>query len=466
MSIQRIYHALPYGLKCLAASYHGHHLQRWRYGADTQQLVAEAHERERWPETRFQSWRAKQLADMLDHAATRVPFYRDYWSTKCTDKHAKPWLHLSNWPVLTKEAVRKDPHRFLADGIDPRTLFADHTSGTTGTPLHIWLDKHAVHAWYAVYEARIRNWWGVSVNDRWAILGGQAVAAPGRAKPPYWVWNSSMNQLYMSAMHIADWSASDYLRAMQRYEVRYLLGYTTSITKLGRANPAMASALKLSAVVANAEPVLPYQRTHIEEDWGCHLNETYGSSEAICGASQCTAGNLHLWDDVGVLEVLDDSGEPVLQGQPGRVVATGLLNMAMPLIRFDIRDRIQLAPPGVTCECGRRLPIVQRIWGRYDDVVITKDGRTLALLDRVFDPPLHIVEGQIVQEKIDKYVLRVVAAPLWSATDEQLLIQRFRDLVGDGHITVEQVDALPRTFAGKVRVIVSNVSGNHRSTSA
>ena len=50
-----------------------------------------------------------------------------------------------------------------------------------------------------------------------------------RRRPPFWVWNASMNQLYLSAMHIAPWSVGAYLDVIREYQLKLLLGYSSSL---------------------------------------------------------------------------------------------------------------------------------------------------------------------------------------------------------------------------------------------
>jgi phenylacetate-coenzyme A ligase PaaK-like adenylate-forming protein len=77
-------------------------------------------------------------------------------------------------------------------------------------------------------EARCRRWYGVSKNDRWAIFGGQLVTPVQQKKPPFWIWNAGMKQLYMSSYHLAPDSTAHYLDALLKYRVRYILGYPSA----------------------------------------------------------------------------------------------------------------------------------------------------------------------------------------------------------------------------------------------
>jgi phenylacetate-CoA ligase len=60
-------------------------------------------------------------------------------------------------------------------------------------------------------------------------------------------------------------------------------------------------------------------------------------------------------------EILDDADRPCAPGEVGRVVVSTLHNYAMPLFRYDLGDLAEVGPP---CECGRTLPVLNRIVGR------------------------------------------------------------------------------------------------------
>jgi phenylacetate-CoA ligase len=96
-------------------------------------------------------------------------------------------------------------------------MYHDHTSGTTGSALNLWAKAESVKYWYALNEARCRRWYCVTRSDRWAILGGQLIVPFGQRRPPFWVWNAGMNQLYMSSYHLAPELTKSYLDALVKY---------------------------------------------------------------------------------------------------------------------------------------------------------------------------------------------------------------------------------------------------------
>jgi phenylacetate-CoA ligase len=458
MNLLHLYHHLPLPLRSMVATARGYGLRRQRYGADTEQLVAAAIDRESWGPTQWQSWYDEELAVLLESAATTVPYYREIWEERRRRGDQSSWELLENWPVLEKENLRQNPHGFIAEGENLEKLSSIQTSGTTGKPLRLWQSRNSLRQWYALFEARCRRWYGVSRDDNWAILGGQLVTPVTQKKPPFWVWNAALKQLYMSSYHLSPALIDHYLGALERYQVTYLYGYTSSLYELAlAAMRAGKTNVRMKVVITNAEPVFDYQRSVIEEAFRCRVRESYGMAEKVAAASECESGSLHLWPEVGRLESIDGDGTRVNQGT-GELLATGLLNAAMPLIRYRVGDRVAMSEEKSLCACGRALPAINAVQGRVDDVLYTRDGRHIGRLDPVFKSDLPILEAQIVQESLERIKVRYVPTDGFNAKDAASITERLRDRMGDVDVVLEPLTQLPRTSNGKFRAVVCELS--------
>jgi phenylacetate-CoA ligase len=452
-----VYYGLPGPARTAVTSARGLYLRKCRYGPQTPRLVARALERDHWSAERWGVWRAARLELILRRAATEVPYYRDYWASRGGAGDQAAWMQLENWPILEKDALRADPTAFVAVDRDPGRMLAEHTSGTTGKALTLYYTRETTREWYALFEARWRRWYGVSRNDRWANLGGQIIVPAESRRPPFWVWNAAFHQLYMSSYHLAPDLIPYYLDALRRYRVTYLFGYTSSLyalaqeaLRLGRRD------LKMAVAITNAEPIADYQRWVIADAFQCPVRETYGMSEMVTGASECEAGQLHLWPEAGVVEALNGD-QPARDGEPGDLVCTGLHNPDMPLIRYRLGDRVVLSGDDQTCLCGRTLPKLRSVEGRLDDVLYTADGRRVGRLDPVFKADLPVREAQIVQESLRSVRVRYLAAPGFNAASGREIAARLRARLGPVDVLLEPVDALPRGANGKFRAVICSL---------
>lgn len=450
----KVYHSLPAPVRSLAATIRGFQLRNWRYGNDTEELVTEALERERWPAEKRKSWQEERLAFVLHRAATQVPYYRDQWARRRRNGDKASWEYLENWPILDKEPLRKAPLAFVADGCDVRRMFHDHTSGTSGKPLDLWFNRDVVRAWYALSEARWRRWYGVSMQDRWGILGGQLVTPIEQKRPPFWVWNSALKQLYLSSYHLSPDLIPSYLDAISRYQLVYLLGYTSSLYALAQTTLRLRRRdLRLKVVITNAEPVFDYQRRVISEAFQCPVRETYGMAETVVAASECESGGLHLWPEAGWTEVVPDNTS-VNHSTVSYLVCTGLLNTDMPLIRYRAGDRGAVSDPNLLCSCGRTLQQLPSLEGRIDDALYTSDGRRIGRLDPIFKARLPIREAQIIQERLDAVRVRYVPDPEFNDESARSLVERVQSRMGNIEVELEPMKEIPRGPGGKFRAVI------------
>jgi len=461
-TLLRHYHRLPPRTRGIVASLRGFYLRSWRYGPESERLVAEALDREHWRPERRKAWQEERLAYVLHRAATRVPYYSAQWAARRRHGNRASWQYLENWPVLEKDSLRQNPTAFVADDRAIRRMFHEHTSGTTGKPLDLWWSLETVRAWYALFEARCRNWYGVSRQDRWAMLGGQLITPQSQRRPPFWVWNAGLKQLYMSSYHLAPDLIPYYFDALKRYRVTYVFGYTSSLYAL--AHEALQTGrkdLKMIVAVTNAEPVFNYQRAAIAEAFQCPVRETYGMAEIVADASECTAGKLHLWPEVGWVEVAE-SGQLQDNAAPRDFICTGLLNADMPLIRYRVGDSGVLPVASAACSCGRTLPTLASLEGRADDLLYTLDGRRIGRLDPVFKSQLPLREAQIIQTEVGRVRVRYVATAELSPAIADSIVQRLQERLGMVEVLLERVDEVPRGRSGKFRAVICKLPAEVR----
>lgn len=461
------FYRLPYPLRCAAATIHGLALKTWRYSRETDRLVDEALERDEWGPRRWLDWQQERLAYVLNHAARSVPYYRRHWASRRRAGDRRSWDYVEHWPLLEKSELRQNPRGFLSDSAANLPRCLEQTSGTTGTPLKLWRTRRALVAQYALYDARRLRWHGLSRHASWANAGGQLVAPAARQTAPFWVWNAALRQLYISSYHLSPLLARQALDALRTYSVRHLFGYTSSLEALASAaldqciDPSkMFPDLRL--VTTNAEPIDWVQRAKIQNAFGVPVRETYGMVELVAAASECPHGGLHTWPEMGWSETLPDPLESNIPGRAGELIATSLLDLDMPLVRYRTGDRVVQSGAPHSCPCGRRLPLLSAIEGRRDDVLWTLDGRSVGRLDPVFKADLPIRQAQIVQESLSRFRVRCVPDQGFGPRARRDISDRLKDRLGPVEVIVETVSMIPRGPNGKVRAVESKLSSEEQ----
>lgn len=95
----------------------------------------------------------------------RVYRNREQWAARRRRGDRASWEYLENWPILEKNSVKANPCTFVADDCNVRLMFREDTSGTIGKSLSVWWSKETVRKWYALSEAQIRYWNGLSRHN-------------------------------------------------------------------------------------------------------------------------------------------------------------------------------------------------------------------------------------------------------------------------------------------------------------
>jgi phenylacetate-CoA ligase len=434
---KKLYDAAPVWVQTLGANLVSARNFRKKYGPVFREQLAILERNEQMSLDALMEKQSRDVRNLLAYTAQHVPYYREL--------NLSP-ERLEDWPILDKKTIAAAPEKFLSDEFDPRTLMSLHTSGTTGTPLHVRFTE-ASHQTEMAFRWRHKAWAGVPFLSSSAYISGHAVVPIDQAKPPFWRIDFVEKRMLCSSYHLTPRHVPSYIEALARFSPDFVHGYPSSLYVVAKFILAgLGPSVRPKAVFSASETLLDFQRAAIEEAFGARLFNWYGNSEMTCNIVQCAAGNLHYRMDYGVLEVLDD----------GAIICTGLNNLAMPLIRYWVGDRATMGTG--RCSCGCDFPTVQRLEGRIEDYVRTPDGRFVGRLDHVFKDVHHVREAQIVQERLDEVILRIVQTDGYTADEELIILKEIRQRLGRGmKIQFDYVNSIERTTGGKYRFIVSKL---------
>lgn len=451
---ERIYARAPVWAQHAGVSAYGLYWRWLRFGPGYRQALAGYRRRERFDADAWKRWTARRLGATLAVAAEHVPYYRQLWSA--AEKRAARAGALRDLPLLGKEPLREDPRAFVRRDRRRRELVF-HTSGSTGTPIaSIWTVPE-LRASLALREARSAAWAGTSFRRPRATFSGRIVEPDPASRGPFHRFNLPERQVYFSAFHLSAENAPRYVEALHRHRVRWLTGYAVSLYLLARFARERGLAMPpLDAVVTTSEKLTAQMRETMAEVYGCGIFEEYSTVENALFASECEDGGLHLSPDAGLVEILRPDGRPCAPGETGEVVATCLLRVHQPLVRFRLGD--VAAWRSEPCPCGRALPLLAEVVGRTEDVVVGPDGRAMVRFHGVFVDLPAVREAQVIQEAIDRIRVKVVPTQAFGAGDVEAVRARVRQRLGTGvEVAVETVDAIPRTAAGKFQAVVSRL---------
>jgi phenylacetate-CoA ligase len=458
----RLYPHLPVWFQNLGISLYGYAWKRERLGGRFAEHVAEFKARDRWSAEQFGAYLESQLRSVLAHAYAQVPHYGRAWRELGLDQgdfRQFGLADLARLPATRKADLRQSPGDFIAQSLArDRKLRRYSSSGTTGTPITAAFTVDGHRRLVAAREARSFGWAGVSIREPRSMIGGRLVVPQGSARPPFHRYNRAEKQVYFSAFHISPANVPHYVAAWNHYQPQVFTGYASSHYLLGRMMLEQGLALDYQprALILGSEKLTARMKAVLRQAFRARAYEEYGCVENCLLATECEHGSLHASPDFGIVEIVDDRGRPAPPGVQGRILCTSLLNEAQPLIRYELGDLAAWAEK--PCPCGRdHLPVLKEVVGRLEEVVTGPDGRQMVRFHGLFIDLPKVVEGQVIQEALDQFTVRVVALDGFGEEEARVIRNRLIERLGNVKVNLERVPAIPRTEHGKFRAVISKL---------
>ncbi|MCZ7574359.1 MAG: hypothetical protein M5U01_37895 [Ardenticatenaceae bacterium] len=432
-------------------------------------------QRERWPHQQLEAHQVEALRRLREYAYARSPFYQKF-HRGLTDRP------LAELPVLTKAMVMEHFDELVTDRAVRLAEVRGHlasfkegqrylnrywvnaTSGSSGHPGVFLFDRSEWTTILASF-ARAHEWAGVSVS----LTHRMKMASVASTTP----WHMSaqvgatLRSWWMPALRLAaSEPLPEIVRQLNAWQPEMLVAYASMARILADEQLAGRLQIRPHLVFTSSEVLTEETRRRVEAAWGHPPFNQYAATETAEMAAECAAGRrLHLFEDLLIVEVVDEQDRPVPPGVYGaRVLVTTLFSRTQPLIRYELHDSIRLATE--TCPCGLPFAVVEGVQGREEDTLSlpASAGGRVAIQPLVFSRVLDIIPAsgwQVVQEADDG--LTVLVSGVRDELTDQTIVARLREaLAAHGalvpRVSVKRVAAIPKTAAGKAPLIRSNRS--------
>jgi phenylacetate-CoA ligase len=454
--LQGLYRVLPPGLQQAAISATGWRRYRERFGHHFSKALETLERNDRLSPDGVRADQERRLHQCVEWAGTTVPYYKNLFKENGIDPASIKTLEdLPRLPTLDRETVVANQHDLISTALPRFSISRTQTSGTTGTGLTVARNREAL-AWEYAAAWRQRRWFGAEPGDLFAAFGGQVVISPEQSHPPFWRFDRARSRMIFSLYHMNETNLAAYANEVSETKYVFWQGYPSSIALL--CDYLLRHGLDLGtnrprAIFTSSETLLDFHRTIIETATGAPTADRYGNTEISMSVVQCPAQNYHIDTEFGVIEI--DPHQETEEWVRGEVIATGLANRAMPLLRYRTGDVATLLKHQ-TCPCGRSKPILKWIDGRIEDYVETGDGRLVGRMDHVFKDSPNIREAQILQVSPGHIRVKLALRGEFDVHDQKALESNFLMRLGaDMKIDFESVDVIARGPNGKFRAVIS-----------
>ncbi|WP_022948515.1 phenylacetate--CoA ligase family protein [Methylohalobius crimeensis] len=438
--------------------YRGH---EFLLGRPTFPYLAELEKTQYLSRNQLEALQLQRLKQLLQSAEAHCPWHGQRMQAAGIDPKDLTWDKFRQLPLMTKQDARQHGREIVWRHA-PGGIFPYNTGGSTGEPLIFYFGRKRQAA-DAACRIRARRWWGVDVGDREAFLWG----APTELNRTDWIKSLRdrlCNQRLFNAFAMSPQHMDRYLDELERFRPKTLYGYASSLSLLAEHSERRGRIPDLSSlkvIYTTGEPLYPHQRELIGRIFNAPVANEYGARDAGLIALESPTGQMLINSEWILVEILDDRGNPVPEGELGEVVITNLASEVQPFIRYRTGDRARRSRE--SCRQARGLEVLDEVEGRSTDLIVRSDGtvmHALALIYVLRETP-GVKQFKIVQTDFKHLLVLMVTEPRsWKQENATRIQNKLKQRLGENTtITLKYTDYISPEKSGKYRYVVSQVSG-------
>jgi len=437
-------------------------------------VMPELARRMAWSRAEIEAFQLKTLREMLAYAKAHSPWHRPH--LEGIDCETATLADLAKLPVMTKAdlmehwdeivtipgATRAEAEQAMRDMKDQFYIWGDHvlmsSGGSSGRPGLFVYDWEGVAAnWGGMARSLgkyllARNPDGTVAPMRTVAIGaemslhGSFVVAR--------IFSNPKNETYM----LSGWRhVEELIPRLNELQPAVVSCYPHLVPALAAAAQSGALTIAPKVMAFGGEPFPDENRALARKTWPQTAIVTcWGTSEGG-GTFPCPNGDgFHVCEDQVIIQPVDENGEPVAPGtHSSAIYFTNIYNKALPILRYYIDDVFEMDPN--PCSCGCAFQKVRQVHGRdfekfhYGKTIVHPITLQLAVLEQP-----QILEYQFRQTENGVHLLYRASGPV----DEARLLTKMAETLASYSlkgmtVSVEAVDKVERTKAGKLRKFVS-----------
>jgi phenylacetate-CoA ligase len=411
-----------------------------------------------------------RLREQLDYITAKSPFYRrKLEAARMSPRDLESMADVRRIPFTDKEELRQSQIANPPWGdfgcITPReAVRVFQTSGTTGRPVRIMLNRKDWHETFYEQFMHYRCGFGLTEDDVLFVPFNYGLYIA------WWGFHTTMEKAGLMIIPGGGLSSRDRLHAMLDWGATTVTGtpsYLLYLAETARKNGIDLPGSPIRKLIVAGEPAvgIPATRKAIESQWGAQCFDDIGSTEITNFAHDCLEHQgAHVVESMFIAEVVDpETLEPVAEGGIGELILTNLYCESMPLVRYRTRDLVRLER--ARCACGRTsVRLDGGILGRSDDMfhfagVNVFPGQIQSLLHQVneFSQEYQIFvpkmgSGKHLKIQVEPAHADISSGELKRACDYLVEMVKYRITITPD-VEVCEIGTLPRVEGKAKRII-------------
>jgi len=437
--------------------------------------IIQLRKHENWTRSQLEASQADGLRRLREYAYAHSPFYQKFHQGLMD----RP---LNELPILTKAmlmehfddlvtdpAIRLEKVREFAAGNADKRLFLNRywvtaTSGSSGHPGFFLFNQPE---WITIIAsfARGQEWSGAKVN----FLRRRKMATVASISP----WHMS-SQVAVSVKTpstpstriAASLPLENIVQQLNQWQPDLLIAYASMSRILAEEQLAGRLHIAPEKVFTSSEVLTEETRRRVKAAWGDEPFNQYGATEtADIAAEHKLCRHMHVFEDLLLVEVVDQQYQPVPPGEFGaKLLVTALFSRTQPLIRYEINDSVRLSAEPCSIS-GLPFVFIDGIQGRVEDALSMPgaNGKPILIQPLVFNRVMDIlpVSGWQVVQETESTLKVLLSGARNDIRDETIADAIRRELAAEGAIMplikVQHVAEIPKNSSGKAPLVKSHI---------
>lgn len=394
----------------------------------------------------------ERLADVVNTAIKYTPYYSKLYSDPVSGIREFE----ERIGFITRNTLTEHYDELISSTIDRGKYTDITTGGTSGRPVRFLVpaDRHIVElsTMHSMWERA-----GWHYHSR-AVLRNHKLRAEEIVRI-----NPVTKEFIFDNFRQSPGYARQIYEILLRYNISFIHGYPSAVYQfclLCREQSLDLGFIK--ACLCGSESIMDFQRKLIADEMGLKIYNWYGHSEKLVLGGYCEySTDFHIEPLYGYFELIDENGMRVnTPGSKGEIVGTTIYNYGMPLIRYRTGDYAEYVSDH--CEkCGRRMPIIRNIEGRWQhNQIFRKDGTYITTTALNLHSKLYaVIDGlQYIQEQPGILKVLIIKHDHFKSEHEKIFLKHFSDAMGpDSEVEIEYVDSLIYQPNGKFVQLISKI---------
>ena len=341
------------------------------------------------------------LQEHLQYVLRNSQFYQNHFSG--IDIGNITIDSLASLPMTDKTDFEKHNRKFLACKCD-QIVDIVHTSGTSGHPTYVGYTENDLKR-LEHNEVEALRTCGITRSD--IVLLTCTMDRCFIAGLAYFL---GCRGIGASSIRNGANTLESHLRLIKDQHPTVIIGvpsFLLKLAKFAKTNGLEPQSTGINRLVCIGEPLRNAQMQmtslgeRIEEMWGAKAFSTYASTETVTSFCECEAQQGgHLIPELGIVEIIDEKGDILPDGEVGEIVITPFHTEGMPLVRYRTGDIAFII--NTPCFCGRKSLRISPILGRKYQMIKCRGTKFYPpAINAVMDSFESVKLYQIVVKKED-----------------------------------------------------------------